>query len=176
MITWYRYDFHTDMSSTRFLLWPCFSLHDTGTKFHTSNCIGTTWSRTGMLRTHQATSRGTYFCQRDMSHELKSSWIHATCRGDKILAPRQDFACIRVAESCRSEKITTSAHMKMKQKQDPPTSPCYTTPRVYLDVYIVGARISEDFVSRTWIQLVQLYGTCSWDKIFRNSCSNDVSI
>ena len=39
--------------------------------------------------------------------------------------------------------------MKMKQKQDPPTCPCYATPRVYLDAYIVGARISEDFVSGT---------------------------
>ena len=36
--------------------------------------------------------------------------------------------------------------MKMKQKQDPPTCPCYATPRVYLDAYIVGARMSEEFL------------------------------
>ena len=67
------------------------------------------------VRTHEATNRGdispghlpcwehtmrqvagTYFCHRDMSHEFKSSWIHATCCGAKILSPRQDFAwCIR---------------------------------------------------------------------------------
>ena len=39
--------------------------------------------------------------------------------------------------------------MKMKQKQDPPTCPCCATPRVYLDAYIVGARIAEDFVPGT---------------------------
>ena len=40
---------------------------------------------------------GTYrFCQRDVSHEFKSSWIHATCCGNKILSPQQHFAwCIR---------------------------------------------------------------------------------
>ena len=112
VITWYRYDFHTGMSSTRFLLWPCFSLHDTGTKCHTSNCIGTTWSRTGMLRTHQATSR------RDILLSPRHvAWIKIILNPCDISPPRQDFACIRVAESCRSDKIATSAHMKWSRNK-----------------------------------------------------------
>ena len=59
-----------------------------------------------------------------------------------------------VAETCSSvlsqrQNYNKCKHMKMKQKQDPPTCPCYATPRVYLDAYIVGARISEDFVPGT---------------------------
>ena len=39
-------DFHTGTSSTQFLLWPCFCLHDTGTQFRTStNHTGTSSSR-----------------------------------------------------------------------------------------------------------------------------------
>ena len=31
------------------------------------------------------------FCRRDMSPQFKLVWIQGTCRGDKILSPRQDF-------------------------------------------------------------------------------------
>ena len=38
---------------------------------------------------HDATSRCNRFCPRDTSHEIKSIWFHAACRGDNFLSPRQ---------------------------------------------------------------------------------------
>ena len=49
---------------------------------------------------------------------------------------------VHVVGTCNGRSLYNMyTHMKMERKQDPPTSPIYTTFRVYLYANIVGARI-----------------------------------
>ncbi len=87
------------------------------------------------------------FCPRDTSHEIKSIWFHAACRGDNFLSPRQGLdlwhtmkfdpaTCpcnmsLRFVAPC-DRTLTIIAHYSWRHKDSPEfTRPCFLRGTMY---------------------------------------------
>ena len=68
-------------------------------------------------------------------------------------------------------------YMKMKRKQDPPTSPFYTTPRVYLYMLTSSEQeFFEDFVPATCPTRIELCVTCRGENLCKGNTAPCVNV